>query len=81
MSRSSVIEVSATMVVFSVIRKVFPVALAELGFGMTRPKAIFASCDVGFDSLQAAIRNVKTINAAQLKYARVKYDGCMVACF
>jgi hypothetical protein len=54
------------MVVFEVIRKVLPVALAEVGLGMTRSKAIFASGEVDLESLHAAIRNIRAMNAAQL---------------
>ena len=69
------------MLVCSVIRKVFPVALAEIGLGMTRSKAILASGDVGLESLHAANINVRTMNVAQLKYPRAKCEKCIGKCF
>jgi hypothetical protein len=68
------VELSATMFVFSVMIKVFPVASAEIGLGMTRSNASFASGDVGFESLHAATRNIRTMHTAQLKYTWFEYD-------
>ena len=61
------------MAVLDVIKKLFPVAFAETGFGITRSKAIFASGDVDFELLQAAAKDMKMIHAAQFINARV--DG------
>ena len=66
MSRNSAEDASATMVVFSVIKNVFPVAFDEIGLGITRSKAIFASGDVDLESLHAETRKIRAMKAAQL---------------
>ena len=55
------------------IKKVFPVAFAETGFGITRSNATLASGDVDFELLQAAAKDMRTMHAAQFINARV--DG------
>jgi hypothetical protein len=77
---NSIEEESAMILVFSVIRKVSPVAVAEIGLGITRLKASFASGDVDLELLHATTTTARTIKTEELKHVRTNGKLCMVEC-